>query len=423
MDIEYAIEGKEKSTLHSVSYTDLKNLSYDGTSKSSEGKAQNIAYWDDYGPSTETVRQKALAEASPEAIAFLDPLNPKPPEKLDANTLTGAQWQDRRRYSVGSSEVSHISGENPYEGCTSYDLYNKKIGAKPLFSDSEKDAMKRQLLFDYGHFAETFLHSWVRSQWPHSKFIVDTNIYNPVGRTYMTANLDGMLQLPDGSWCHIEFKTANPKAKDNYKDGTIPMYYRRQLIQCQHILNVWVSYIIVMFNRDDIIALKYERDLDAEMEQVKMVDEFWTKNVLANIPPALVGPPKYVLKALRNYSGPSDPKAPEVVFPQNFFDDIQEIDKINRELTALNEKKKILEEQKQKLCIPLVSTLGSTTTAYVDNGCDQAFAITYKPEKPRVSIDKDLLEREYPDVYNQVVHIPAEGPRPVKIKPVKMRKP
>lgn len=405
MQSEYNVENKDKV------------LSFDGTTKSSEGKAQNFAYWDDVSPETERVKQRVLAQASPEALRFWQ-TTAKAPNKIDASTLSSDEWQARRKDSIGSSAASHVTGDCPFEGCTPLDLYNEKIGTPTLFTPSEEDERAKQDLFDFGHVMETYLHGWVRRRWPNSKLYIDTNIYSAKDRAYLTANLDAMLQLPDGSWVHVEFKTANKESKSKYDNGNIPMYYKRQLIQCQHILNVWVSYIVVFFDRDNIVSRRYERDLDVEMEQVQMMDNFWNSHVLAKIPPDLtMGPPQNVIKAIRNYGGKGDGSIPEVILPQTLLTAVKDIADIDRQLSTIREQERILKEQRQKRIIPVIAAMGSATAAKVDD-LNSCFKISYKPSKPKKSIDLEKLENEHNAVYRDVVYTPAEGSRPFKVKEV-----
>lgn len=407
MQSEYKADGK------------FKVMSFDGTSKVDEGGPQDIPYWEDAAPQTLEVKKRVLQKASPEAVAFWQESCKKLPGKLDASTLTPEQWKARRKDSIGSSAASHVTGDCPFEGCTPYDLYNEKVGQLPLFPPSSEDARKREDLFDYGHVMETYLRNWVRRHWPNSKLLVDTNIYSDGTYPFLTANLDGMLQLPDGSWVHIEFKTANREARHSYDNDNIPLYYRRQLIQCQHILNVWSSRIIVMFDRDDIVVRTYERDLDAEMEQIEMEREFWEDHVLTKIPPDLCsGPADNVLKAIRNYSGPADASTKQVQLPDECLDDVREIVAINKELSELAARQKTLESLKKQKIAAIIPFLNNAVLGIIREG-KKLFQISYKPQKARPVVDLEVLQNEHPSVYSKVVSFPAEGPRPFKVKEMK----
>ena len=407
MQSEYNIENENKDRI----------LSFDGTTKSAEGKAQDFPYWEDSSMETERVKQRVLAQASPEALAFWQQTT-KEPGRIDATLFSADEWKARRKDSIGSSAVSHVTGDCPFEGCTPVDLYNEKVGNPPLLIPSPDDERAKNDIFEFGHAMETYLHGWVRRRWPNSKLYIDTNIYSAGDRPYLTANLDGMLQLPDGSWVHIEFKTANKKAMKKYDNGNIPMYYKRQLIQCQHILNVWVSYIVVFFDRDNVISRRYERDLDVEMEQVQILDDFWNNHVLARIPPDInVGPAEQVVKAIRNYGPIGDTSLPKLSLSPLLMDDVKGIAELDRQLSTLNEQVKILKNERQKRMLPIVSAMGATTMAQITDG-NETFEISYKPSKAKKNVDLERLEKEYNSVYREIVSTPAEGARPFRVKEV-----
>ena len=274
---------------------------FDGTSKSAEGKGQSIEYWKKSSPYMDEIKQKVIAKASPEALRYIDPENYKGPLIVcDASTLDNEEWTKQRINSIGSSEVSSVFGDSPYPGCTNLDLFYKKTGAIRVIEDDEADKEKRARNFLYGHLMEEYLHLITRQMFPGSKLIIDTNIYASPQMPYLTANLDGMMQLSDGSFVHVEYKTTSEFGEDAYANGAIPQHYKRQLIQCQNIMGVYVSYLIVAFSRDNIIIRRYNRDLDEEYDQLIAAKEFWTRNVLPGIAPQPLGPVENVIKTMKN---------------------------------------------------------------------------------------------------------------------------
>lgn len=416
------MQGEYKYKEKGSNATHYKVLSFDGSNKGAVGGPQNIPYWNDSSPTALATKRRVLAKASPEAIKFWKESIQKEPGRFDVSHLNEKQWQDRRNDSIGSSEASQVTGDCPFEGCTPFDLFNRKTGNEPALKPTPAEQREREDMFDYGHEAESYLRKWVKRHWPNSKILVDTNMYNDSQFPFLTANLDGMLQLPDGTWIHIEFKTANPEAKQGYGDEdnpTIPLYYRRQLIHCQHILNVWSSRIIVMFNRSDILVRTYERDLDVEMEQIKMERDFWESHVLPGIPPDLnYGPVSNVKKALRNYLGLADLSAPPVALPAECADDVRELVAVNKAMTEVNARLRSLEKVRDEKIVNLLPYMNNATAATLDNG-EESYQITYKPQKARTSVDLEVLKNDYPEVYAKVVTTPQEGPRPFKVKEVR----
>ena len=394
--------------------------SFDGTSKSSEGKGQNIAYHIYSSPAMDKLKAEVMAKASPEAIAYLDPLNYQGPKVIvDASTLTDVEWQAMRQNSIGSSAVSQVFGDCPYPDTTNLDLYYSKIGQPRLIPETREDKEKKERMFLYGHLMEEYLHLVTRQMWPKSNLLIDTNIYADPLRPYLTANLDGMMQLSDGSYIHIEYKTTSEFGEDAYANGAIPPHYKRQLIQCQHIMGVWRSRLIVALSRDNIIVRDYVRDLDEEMEQVMGVEEFWTKNVLPHIPPEPLGKPGNIVQTLRNYSGTGDISIPEVTLNPCILDNVAQYADITAQISVLNNQVKALERMKDSCMIPIVQAMGQGTKGYITDG-QKAYAVTWKPQKGRVSCNTKLLQLDHPDIYDQYCSTGKEV-RPMKIKEVAVK--
>lgn len=161
--------------------------SYDGTSKSMEGHAQDIRYFAASSPYMESVKQRCLSKASPKAISFLDPLNYSGPCAVDASGMSEFEWKKRRKSSVGSSSVAKIFGENPYPNGTNLDLYHEMVGTTPWIPENDEDWQKlkknmrflgllprleaedreQALMFAKGHFAEEYLHEYTRLLYPN----------------------------------------------------------------------------------------------------------------------------------------------------------------------------------------------------------------------------------------------------------------
>ncbi len=389
--------------------------SFDGTNKASTGKGQNIAYHAATSPTMEKIKQEAMAKASPEAIAYLDPLHYKGAKVVvDASTLTDVQWQAMRQRSIGSSAIGQVFGDSPYDGCTNIDLYNQKIGMVPIIQEARDEKDRKEALFLYGHLMEEFLHLKTQQKFKRAKLFVDTNIYADPKRPYLTANLDRMMQLSDGSYVHVEFKTTSQFGKDAYEGGAIPPHYKRQLIQCQHIMGVWRSILVVAFSRDDIGFYTYDRDLDEEYEQILGAEDFWLNHVLPQIPPEPIGSPDNLIKAIRRYNGYGDKKKPEITLDTLLMPDAKRLFDVSSKIRALNAEVKRLQKEKERAMIGIAQAMGQTTRAYITDG-NEAFNISWTPRSGKRICDFERLKLNYPDVYAQFVTQAAEESRPMSI--------
>lgn len=393
--------------------------SFDGSNKGMVGHGQNIPYHTFTSIDNDAVIARCMAKASPEAIKFLDPLNyPGPKVIVDASTLTLDQWHAMRKDSIGASAAGHVFGDTPYPGCTNLDLYNEKIGLTPVVLNDEMDEIQRELNFEYGHLMEQYLQKYTELRWPRGNLVIDTNVYSDPIRPFLTANLDAMLRLSSGEYVHVEYKTASLFGKEAYDNGAIPSYYKRQLIQCQHIMGVWRSFLIVSFSnnpRDGVIVCSYERDLDEEMEQVMEEENFWNNHVLARIPPEPKGPVDNLINCVRQYSGYADNGAPPVQLSLNMIQHIERIQEIEKRIAELNRDKKYLEEQKKREMLPITQIMGASTTATATDG-QKTYNITWKARSASLTCDYERLKVDRPDVYREYVTKKPEGARIMKVK-------
>ena len=395
-------------------------MSFDGTNKAATGHGQNIAYHAISSPAMERIKAEVMAKASPEAIAYLDPLNYAGPQIIvDASTLSDSEWQNMRSQSIGSSAASHVFGESPYPNTTNLDLYYEKIGMPRVVEDDKDDKEARERFFLYGHLMEEYIDFVARQKWPRSNIVVDTNIYADPKRPFLTANLDRMMQLSDGSWIHLEFKTTSEFGEDAYANNSIPQHYKRQLIQCQHIMGVWKSRLICALSRDKIIIRDYVRDLDEEMRQIKAEENFWVNNVLAHIPPAPLGKPENVIKTLINYNGYGDIKSPELTIKGNDFDAVKKYIAVSKQVTALEAQVKVLKAEKEKALIPISMMMADTTKAYATDGV-HAYELSYKERKGRIKFNDELFKIDHPVLYDQYVSVGVSS-RQMRAKEVDVR--
>lgn len=409
-----------QNTIDKATPFELIELSFDGSNKGVSG-GKDIKYWEMTSEENERLKAEIIAKASPEAIAYLDPLNYKGPKVLiDAATLSHDGWLKYRRNYIGTSDASHIFGDCPFAGGTNVDLYYNKLGLEPTVTLDEDEQSSREQMFDYGHLAEAYLQGYVTRKYRHSELVIDSNIYADPKRPFIAADLDGMLRIPkdgsgyaDGPYVHIEFKTTNKFNSQTYKGDEIPTYYKRQLVQSQHIMGVWVSYLIVMFDRDDIRVYRYERDLDYEMEQIKETENFWMNNILAKIEPPYLGPAKNLKECIKNYGSKADKSVPEKTLDATFLDAAAEYEKHSAKITDLNRQLKYETEQRDFAGLTIAKEMNAATRGYVSDG-KRAFAIKYDTRNGARRCDFDRLEVEHPEIFKEYVRR-SDNTRPMSI--------
>lgn len=393
-------------------------MGFDGSNKVDVGCAQDIDYAAATSAAFEIVKNRQMSLATPEALAWYQSFqNDKPLKVVDAASLSEEEWQKMRKDSIGSSAAGQVFGLCPYKDCTNLDLYYDKTNQSPAIQYSEQEEKQRQRMFKFGHLMEDYLRFVLEQDNPGCRVIVDTWVYADPNNPFLTANLDGMMQRTDGTWVHVEYKTTNEFGDEAYENDAIPLHYRAQLIQCQHILNVWESILIVAPTRDKIIKRTYFRDLDLEMEQIMGEVDFWEKNVIPQIPPAPLGPSENVLRTLRRYSGYANGLNVQMLPTVSFEAPAEKIVELTEKKRKLNAEIKLLEEEIRQAQIPFVQAMGRSTHAMVVKSSDKsmAFYIKYAPQKGRRTMDFTRFKNDYPELYNEYVSVPEEGARPFSI--------
>ncbi|MEG1925943.1 MAG: YqaJ viral recombinase family protein [Ruthenibacterium sp.] len=384
--------------------------SFDGTSKASaatvESTARNIRYCEKTSPYLEKVKAKAIANASPEAIAYCNTENYSGPAvAVDAATLTEDEWLARRSSCVGGSDCSAVFGDNKYKD--NLRLYYEKIGQVPV--TTEKETGKRAKL--WGHISEEYVAACLQDRYPGNEVFVDTNIYTHPDHPFISANVDRMMKRPDGSYVLVEIKTSGPfiATKEVWGDDdnpNVPIPYLYQVRQYMAILGVWECVIACMFERDNVIYRSVIRDLDEEMRIVSGVTSFWEDNVLARIPPKPCGNPSTILTTIGAYTGKANIQLPSFeLASQEYASQCQEYLRLDR----LKSQAKKEFDRATELCdaakIPFVQALGQTVDAVCESlDGKRNYIVRYSARRGRRTIsDWDAFEREAPSLYNKYV--------------------
>ncbi len=206
---------------------------------------------------------------------------------------------------------------------------------------------------------------------------------------WMLADLDYMVDLPDGTTAIVEIKTTNYNAKDKwwYNGGEIvPVYYESQGRHYMAVMNLdRVYYCCLYGNNEDEAIVRHE-------------------NVLARIPPPYTEDGDLILESLRRSLGPAAKDTPAVVFSKT-----QEA-RVTRYLELQEEKRlrdtdvKVVETEMQRLKALIVADMGTSCTAVCEGS---GHTVTWNPSH-RVTIDKNGLERlkeVHPDIYAEYITV------------------
>lgn len=335
--------------------------SFDGSDKGEAEGSPGIFYHLENLESkiAQGIREEVMENASSDAIAFFDEklgvgLNYDPERLIDASKLSSKMWGKLRAYSVGASSAASVMGESPYGNAQ--EEWHKKLGHIP---EEDIDADK-QRIFDWGHMTETYMRSIVISKHPEfadCKVIVEPMIFSSQAFPFLTANLDAILEWPDGHYSILEFKAPTPHAKHYYSDGNIPEYYEIQMQQQMMLLNIDEAFLVALFDRDTFTVSRCVRSLDTQMQIAQSIEMFWGY-CEAKIEPPLNGPSEVIIKNISSYRKYNNTGKNVELDPQLWGDVLAQASKNRQEKEKNAELIKVLDKEYGELMAPLFDAVG-----------------------------------------------------------------
>ena len=229
---------------------------------------------------------------------------------------------------------------------------------------------------------------------------------------WMLADLDYMVELPDGTTAILEIKTTNYNAKDNWwynGEEIVPIYYESQGRHYMAVMNIDRVYFCCLYgnSEDEAMIRRIDRDMAYEEELIALERDFWENHVLTKTPPPYVeADGDLILESLRRKLGPADKDAPPVLLGQTQFGQLSMLLSLQEQKKALSADVSKLDKDIKRLKGMLIERMGTSCTA-VYNGSAESYTITYNPVRS-AGISKDALERlkdEHPDIYDQYVTV------------------
>ena len=196
---------------------------------------------------------------------------------VKTKNLCHTDWLRYRTMGIGGSDVSVITGINPYRSV--YQLWLEKTGqTEPAESNNE-----------YTHFG-TILEPVIRKEFMERtglKVRQKHMLLQSEEYPFMIANLDGVINL-DGEMCIFEAKTASAYKLDDWQNGIPPEY----MLQVQHYMAVTgagKTYIAALIGGNHFEYRLIDRDNEMIAKIIAMEKLFWEVNVLGGIAPEIDG--------------------------------------------------------------------------------------------------------------------------------------
>ena len=318
----------------------------------------------------------------------------------DTEQLARPDWLELRKKGLGGSDAAAVLGISPFR--TARDLYYDKLGIVTTDDQANWVAMEVGTLLEplvaRIFEAKTGLKVYQR------KCMFQHPLY-----PWMLADLDYLVDLPDGTTAIVEIKTTNYNAKDKwwYNGGEIvPVYYESQGRHYMSVMNLDRVYYCCLYgnNEDEAIVRHIDRDMAYEAELIALERDFWHENVLARIPPPYTEDGDLILESLRRSLGPATKDAPAVVFSKTQEARVARYLELQEEKRLRDTDVKTVEAEMQRLKALIVADMGVSCTAVCENG---GYTVTWNPSH-RATIDKNGLERlkeVHPDIYAEYITV------------------
>ena len=322
---------------------------------------------------------------------------------VETSGLTEEEWLEYRRQGIGGSDAAALMGVSPF--ATARDLYYDKLKIVSYKDDDSNWVEKR-----IGHLLEDLVAEIFCKKTDYHIYQIHKMFRHPV-YSFMLADIDYFITLPNGETAILEIKTTNYNAKDKWWfDGkkTVPVNYE---IQGRHYMTVMdldhVFYCCLYGNNEDEVIIRHiERDKAYEDELIALESDFWNNYIQKKIPPPYTEDGEMILRSVRSHFGPADTNAPQVELSLSQASCVSRFLELQAQKKIADEQSKKLGNEMKRLQGHIVSEMGRSCTAacFVDGN---SYTITYNSSGKPI-ITKDNLARlraQHPDIYDEYVTV------------------
>ena len=257
---------------------------------------------------------------------------------------------------------------------TARDLYYDKLKVIS-YEDGESNWVAKKV----GHLLEDLVAEIFHVKTGFEIYQVKKMFYNPV-YTYMLADIDYFIRLPNGKTAILEIKTTNYNAKDHWWcDGQeiIPINYEIQGRHYMCVMNVDEVYYCCLYgnNEDEVIIRHIVRDLDYEAELIDLEGNFWNNHIQTQIPPPYTEDGDLIIESARRHFGPADETAPDIELSVPLASSVVRYTELQAEKSVLNQEVKRVDNEMKRLQGRIVAEMGRSCVATA-TGSDASNTIT-----------------------------------------------
>lgn len=332
----------------------------------------------------------------------------------DTRFVTTKDWEALRHIGIGGSDSSVLMGTSPYQ--SEEGLWLEKLGFPEFISDREE----KQAIFDRGHFLEDqVINTFCRLK--GATRIPEFRMFRSKTHPNTTANIDGILRMPDGKLAIFEAKTATRGKEGEWMGAKIPPNYVSQChqylavlndprVECAYIgmipvadLTLDGTYIGSAYN-DDFFHHRIDRDAAYEAEILENEKNFWDTYIVNGIRPPKSFDPELNLAVMLRYT--ASPLSDETIPPQTLsYDDWQlKLEALLKAETDYDEKEgqaKQLKQIRDAARLEVLESMNGAQVAVYKNAAGETVMTVKNTVIRKTLVDSKVLRRDYPEAFKK----------------------
>jgi len=331
----------------------------------------------------------------------------------DTRFVTNDEWKMLRHVGIGGSDAAVVLGVSPYK--TARRLYYEKIAQPELVKEDET---AKQLIFDRGHYVEPAV---IKAFCSASGAVVvpEYRMFRSLEYPMLTANIDAIVKMPDGSLAVFEAKTTVPGNWQAWAYDAVPPQYVPQPRQYVGVLSdprIKKAYIGVLFTHDLEAGGFYGgsdyREEDAKFREISIGPEeikaqfdaeskWWDEHILGAEIPDRSQNGEQELETQSVYEFHSVDKGKAVELPSETEGILRKYLDITEQKSCLKTQMDTLDKDLDNLKVALREAMGTAETGTLETADGRIYTVTDKETAGRKTSDSKKLKIALPDVYDR----------------------
>lgn len=278
----------------------------------------------------------------------------------DTTKMNREQWLAMRKNSIGGSEIAAVLGMNRWK--TPFQVWAEKTGR------IESSVQQSESMY-WGIVMESVLREEFAKRTGYA--VKEAHyIFASIDNPFMTANIDGYVDLGNGEYAVLEIKTAGNYAESDWNDGC-PIEYYLQVQHYLYITGMFKAFIAVLIGGNQFKYIEVDRDEDTIKTIVCCAKQFWNL-VQTDTPPAVTDKDNALLAMLYPQS-----KAVTVKMPDEYKE-------VLKQYTETKQAIEVAKKAKEAAEAKLKEFMKEADTAVIDG-----YKISWKTaERNSLSADK-----------------------------------